>query len=109
MKLPMQEKDIVLSELGISLARMGAVTYGFPHIIGAVTYSYPAPRRIDSYAALLWPFTVVTWVTVIVCLVVNSIVIKIFGVSYGDLEEVSKVFRRAKFTIQAFIYSAKEK
>lgn len=91
MKRSFQEKDFTLSEIGVSLSRMGAVSYSIPYIIDVVTYAYPAPHRIDSYNAFLWPFSALSWVTVIASLFANSIIIRLFTVSVESSDRELKL------------------
>lgn len=79
-----QEKDLSLSELGMSFSRLEAVTFSWPYIIDLITYAHPAPRRKESYAAMLWPFDGLTWMTIILSLSISSIIIQFFSVSGMD-------------------------
>ena len=76
-----QKKDFVLSELGMTLQRLRAVTFSWPYIIDLITYAHPAPQTIESYAAMLWPFNELTWIAVVLCLLISSVIIQLFGVS----------------------------
>ena len=72
-----------MAELGMTAQRVKAVTFSWPYIIDLITYAHPAPHRVESYAAMMWPFDGLTWMTVISCLLISSVIIQFFTVSHG--------------------------
>ncbi|OQR79703.1 hypothetical protein BIW11_05545, partial [Tropilaelaps mercedesae] len=73
------EKDMSLSELGTSFTRLGAVSFSWPYIIDYITYAHPVPRRRESYAAMLWPFSIPTWTVLMATLISCSVFVHLFG------------------------------
>lgn len=91
-----QVMDFSLSELGISFSRLGAVTFGTLYIIDLITYAHPAPGKVESYAAIFWPFDSITWILLLVSIVLAFIMMLYFNKMYARSKDTLQLLKKKR-------------